>query len=284
MVIRIVTDTGVSLPLAVINAFDIAIVSGIVELDGEQFLEYPDLPPSDFYQRLANAGFVPTIWNPTVKAFRDVYSRLLDETPGATILSLHMSEAVAININQARQAADSFPEADIRIIDTRSMALGQGLMVHEAALMVRAGASIAQIIERLEAVQDRMLFYLAASSTAYLAISGRSGHDGHQSDEPDDARPVLTMGDGVVEAVEFHETRTQALLAMRQLALQTERLPGMRLGVMYGNCEAEAIMLSKDIGGKLRPETLLIAEIGATVGVNTGPGALGFCWYALENE
>jgi fatty acid-binding protein DegV len=160
------------------------------------------------------------------------------------------------------------------------MALGQGLMVYEAAQMARAGAAVDQIIDCLETVQDRMLFYLAASSTAYLA---RSGQDGHDSGDLADGRPVLTMYDGIIEAVELHEMRTQAILAMRKLALQTERMPGMRLGVMHGNCEAEALLLSRDIGGKLGPETLLIAEIGATVGVNTGPGTLGFCWYALEN-
>ncbi len=279
MVIRIVTDTGVSLPPKVINAFDIAIVSGVVEFGSKQFLEYPDLPPPDFYRRLAKAGFVPAIWEPSIRAFHDVYSRLLDQTPNATILSLHMSEVLASTIEQAWQAAELFPQADIRIIDTRSIALGQGLMVHEAAQMARAGASIDRIIHCLEIVQERMLFYLTADTTAYLAKGG------YQIDYDDlvDVRPVLTLYDGEITAVDVHERRTDALLAMRKLVLQAERRPGMRLGVMHGNCEAEAALMSRDIGGKLNPETLLIASIGATVGINTGPGALGVCWYSLED-
>ncbi len=171
--IKIATDSVANLPADVVQTFGIAVIPTYVSFGGETLRDGVDITPAQFYQRLAASAQLPVTTQPSVDDFEQFYRRLLEENPGATILSLHLSRLFSGIIASAEQAAARLPQADIRIFDTRSVSLGQGLMAREAAAMAEAGASIETILQRLEAMRDGMQFYAAMDTLDYLAKGGR---------------------------------------------------------------------------------------------------------------
>ena len=283
--IRIVTDTGANLPRSIIDEFGIIMVTGHIIFGDEIIAEYPDLPAAEFYRRLTAAKTLPTNRDSTAQDFKNAYRRALDESPGASILSLHVSEALAVTIGMARLAAASFPLVDIRVFDTRSVTLGQGLMVYEAARMARDGADMDAIMRRLEDMRSRMRLYLTVDTLEYLSRGGRVGRAARVMGGLLNVKPILTIRGGMVQSHSQQRSRARAIAALRDLALEgCAGADDLRLGIMHAVCEADARRLADELQGKLQPETLLIAEIGAAVGVHTGPGALGVCWYAPEEN
>lgn len=281
--IKIVTDSGGNIPPEIIAEFDITVVSTSIIFGDEVIPEYPDLPPAEFYRRLAARKEPPRTRDPGVRDFHDAFRTITTQRQGATVLGVFISEDLGIPMNAARQAAALLPDQDIRLFDTRSVTFGEGMMVWEAARMARAGSPVNEILARLDDMRRRVSLFVAVDTLEYLARGGRVGPMARLVGGLLDVKPVLTVQDGVVKASGQHRTRAHALDHLRALTMQECRgVRDLRIGVMHAVCEADARRLADEFQQELSPESLVITEIGAAVGSHTGPGALGVCWWYPE--
>jgi DegV family protein with EDD domain len=280
MTVRIVTDTGANLPQNIIDEHEIVIVSGRLTFEDRTFIEYPELSNEEFYRRLKSSSKLPLSRDSDIKDFRDAYNRVQKESPTATIISIHVSDALATTLNAARQAAALMPTTRIRLFDTRSVAFGEGLMVWEAARMVKAGAQPSDILKRLEDMRDRVQLYMVVDTLDYLAKGGRVGPVARLAGGLLDVKPVLTVRNGIVENYSQHFTRKRAITELTELVNQRcKGLKELRLGIMHAVCEDDAKTLANELKQSLNPDFAVISEIGPAVGIHTGPGAIGVCWY-----
>lgn len=279
--IRVVTDTGANLPDRMIDEFRIAIATGHIIFGDEMILEYPNLKAEEFYRRLAASSQLPVTRDSGVNYFKSFYEQILSQTPGATILSVHVAESLATTITAARQAAALLPAARILLFDTRSVSFGEGLIVWEAARMARDNAPVADILARLRDMRDKVELYLVVDTLTYLAKGGRVGPAARLAGGLLDVKPILTIKDGQVQSYTQYRTRARALAELEQIALaKCSGKSGLRMGVMHAVCEADARQLADSLQRRLSPEALAITEIGPAVGSHTGPGAIGIVWYA----
>src|SRR5690606_26970318 len=122
-------------------------------------------------------------------------------------------------ITSARQAADMLPDADIRIFDTRSASLGQGLMVMESARMARCGASIEEILKTLQLMRDRMQVVFVVKTLENLAKGGRIGRASYLLGSVLEIKPILKITEGVIDAHSRHRTWQRALSEMRTMVV-----------------------------------------------------------------
>jgi fatty acid-binding protein DegV len=53
---------------------------------------------------------------------------------------------------------------------------------------------------------------------------------------------------------------------------------------MHANCAQDAQAMVDELNFMLRPEVMMISELGAGMGALTGPGALGVGWYVPSGE
>lgn len=280
-VIRIVTDPACDLPPSFLTQHNVGVVPGRIVFGEEVLLGYPDLSPDEFYTRLAASADLPTQRDSTADDFRRLYERVLADAPGASILSIHVSEGLASTINAARQAAASFPGADIRLIDTRHVSLSEGLIVWEAARLIRQGRPVGEIIARLLHMRENTPHFFVVDTLEYLAKGGRVSAVQQFVGDLLDVKPVLAIEGGQVETYTSFRTRARALDALRDLVVdQAAGLPDLRLGVMHARREEDAARLASDLRAALDPAYLLVSEIGPIVGTHAGPGAIGAAWYA----
>lgn len=278
--IRIVTDTMSDIPQEVVNKYNIALIPAYVNFPDESFRDRFDLTSSEFYKRLVAADVLPTTGQPSVRDFEVLYRRLLAETPEATILSVHLSAALSGTIESGRQAANMLPEADIQIFDTRSLSLGEGLMVREAAHMAHEDAPLEAILKRLTDMRDNIQIYYTLDTLDYLVKGGRIGRAARLMGTLLDMKPILTLDKGAIEAHSRTRTRERAIGTLRDLALDAGRgKRGIHIGVMHSTCEEDARRLADELRAELEPDVLLITEIGPSIGTHVGPGTLGACWY-----
>lgn len=283
--IKIVTDTGGNIPPEIVDEFDITVVSGSIIFGNEIIVEYPNLPPAEFYRRLTTQKELPQGRDPGVRDFHDAFRKIAEQHRGATILCVHVSEALGTAMNASRQAAALMPDQDIRLFDTRSVTFGEGMMVWEVARMARDGSPVGDILARLADMRKRVEMFVVVDTLEYLARGGRVGPVARLVGGLLDVKPILTIKDGMVESSGQHRTRGRAIEHIRSM---TERActgkRNLRLGIMHAMCEDDARRLADGFRETLKPSDIVIAEIGPAVGMNTGPGALGVCWWWPEGE
>ncbi len=278
--LRIVTDAASNLPRQIVQDLDITVAPGYVSFDNE-VVSATSISAEEFFRRLAQSKKLPVSRDSGVKDFTDIYRRLLIETPGASILSIHLSESLATTINSARQAAALLPNASIRLFNTQNVALGEGLMVWEAARMAKDGASIDDILKRLLVMRERVEHLFMVDTLVYLEKGGRVGPVARLAGDLLNLKPILTVKDGLVQSHSRFVTRGRALSELKQYVLaKCEGSKGLRIGIMHAVCPDDARELADEFRKKLNPETLAVTELGPILGTNTGPGALAVAWYA----
>jgi DegV family protein with EDD domain len=147
--------------------------------------------------------------------------------------------------------------------------------------MAASGEPMSSILARLTGFRDRMQMLFMLDTLDYLARSGRVGPVTRLVGNLLDFKPLLTLRDGQIE---FHgrvRHRAQALETLRDSVVSSVGgRPGARIGVMHAACAPDAQALADQLREALNPETILIGQVGAGVGANSGPGAIGVCWYA----
>ncbi len=281
--LHLITDTVAGLPLETLERLGIPCVPQIVIFGQQSYREFYDITVGEFYTRQAAASELPRTSAPSPGEFEALFEQILAADPTAQILCIHPSAEVSGTVRSARPAAAMFPEARIRIFDTRSASLGQGMMVLEAARMAQAGLDADTILRRLAEMRDRMQVLFVPQTLDYLHKGGRIGRAAHLVGTMLDIKPLLAFREGVVQSHSKQRTHRRAIAAMRDLVLESARgRQGLHLGVMHALCEAEARALADELCGEVTPEVFLFGELGPAIGVHVGPGTLGVCWFVPD--
>ncbi len=278
--IKIVTDSIANLPPEVARDLEIAVIPAYVTFDNETLREDIDITSTEFFKRLAASPTLPVTSQPSVQDFETLYRKILTDHPGVTIISLHISAQLSGTLASARQAAARVADADIRLFDTRSVTLGQALMVRQAAEMARRGENVEAILARLGDMRDRLRFYATLDTLDYLAKGGRIGRAARLLGTVLDMKPIIFIREGAVDAYGRQRSRARAIGMLRSLVLQDAAgVRGLHLAVMHGACEAEARQVADELVAALHPEVFLFGEVGPTLGTYVGPGTIGVTWY-----
>lgn len=277
--IKIVTDSTANLPKSLVNEYNITVIPTYVHFDKQTFLDGVDLSSSEFYEKLVASPRLPTTSQASVNDFTETYKRILDAHPGASILSIHISEQLSGFLGSARQAAAFLPDVKITIFDSRAVALGVGLQVIEAAKMVKAGKSLEEILARLEIMRDGMNLYWTLETLDYLAKGGRIGKAARFMGGLLNIKPIIRLHKGAVDPYSRERSRQKAVDTIRQMALdQCKGKEGVHLAVMHTVEPQLAQQLALELSAALNPVTQITAELTPAVGVYSGPGMLGLGW------
>lgn len=284
--LKIITDTTAGLPRHILDKYDIPLVPQYVHFGDEAVRDTFDIDAAEFYKRQAAAADLPKTSAPSVGEFLTLFQDIFSKDPAATVLCIHPSTEISGTVRSAMPAAaqikEQYPQADIRIFDTRSVSIGLGLAVMEAAQMARNGADADAILKRLEYMRDNTEIYFVVSTLEYLAKGGRIGRASHLVGTLLDIKPILALVDGVVESHARARTRTRSLAELRSITLGAAKgKPGLRLGVAHAICEGEARQLADDLCVDLDPEVFLFADLGPSIGVHVGPQALAVGWVSI---
>jgi DegV family protein with EDD domain len=127
------------LPPEQMTELNIHIAPLVVTLDGKSYREDADIQPDEFYPLLAATDSLPTTSQPSAGDFAEIYRRLTAADPD--ILSIHMTSGLSGTVNAAKASAELVPEANVTVVDTKTLSAAAGWQVVAAARAVKAGWS-----------------------------------------------------------------------------------------------------------------------------------------------
>ncbi len=281
--IAIVTDTDCSLPLTLTDQLGVRQVPINIHFGEELFRTELDINDVALFARIDRDGVLPTTSAPSPGQFAEAYQAAFDE--GADeIICFTVSAEVSATYGAARNACDLVAGKPITVVDSRSLSLGQGFIVLQAAEMALAGRSREQILAATENLKARSHFFGALATLKYLAMSGRVGHLAAGMANLLNIKPILTIQDGKLEMLEKVRTRKKAW--GRMLELVAEALGGReieRLGIVHVAAEEQARQLEAMLRQNFRcPDDILISGLTAGLSVHSGAGMVGVGFVLAE--
>ena len=276
--IHIVTDSTSDLTPKLLSEMGVEgrvhIVPLTVHFGEVEYRDGVDLGRKEFYAMLARGDAMPRTSQPSPAAFADVYREI--SRPGDTIISLHISSRLSGTHQSAALAARQFDDRTIEVVDTRSVALGLGLMAAEAAQAAVAGEESKQILDRIRRRIASVRILFVVDTLEYLQRNGRIGKAQALVGGILNVKPILALEDGIVAPVE--KVRGKAKAVERLVERLIEAVPPGKLemgAVMHAAAPEQAEALAGRLHELYRGARFYVEELGPTVGTHAGPGTLG---------
>lgn len=278
--LRIVTDSTCDLPPELVERYGIVVVPALIRFGNETYLDGVEITRQEMYRRMVEGDEVPKSSQPSPGQFLEVYQELVAQ--GLSILSIHVTAKTSGVCQSAYLARSMLPEADIEVSDSASISMGTGFIILEAARAIEAGKGKSEVLALIEDIKSRMNIYATVGTLKYLRLSGRVGHMREIFGSLLDIKPIITLEEGVVKAVDKVRTRKRALdrvIELTRQAVGTEVV--INAAVMHTAVEEEALEFKKRVKRGFNCQELFFGEAGIALGANAGPGVLGLIAYKV---
>lgn len=273
----LVVDSTADLPDELARDPNLTLVPLTVFFGDEAFLDWVELKPDKFYEKLVSASRLPTTSQPPPGVWVDLYRRLRERYE--RVYSVHLSAEFSGTCETARAAAR---EVDgVTVVDSRLATGGIALLVDRMMDRIDRGVPQEEFDAYIEYFHRNKTFLFLPTTLDYLYKGGRIGRASHLVGTLLNIKPVLTIEDGVAD--EFKKARglRQALEIMRGGLLKrtdpgsdvyANLSHGLNLPVME---QLRGLLLeTTDRTIHLRPPSI----VGPIIGTYIGPGAVGLCF------
>ncbi|MCX8125799.1 MAG: DegV family protein, partial [Dehalococcoidia bacterium] len=173
--VAVVTDSTACLPAELVREYSITVVPVEFTYQGRVYRDGVDITPAEVYQLLARNGSLPTTSAPPPGAYLKAFEQLSHTV--REVLVITVSSTFSHTYDSARTAAEmakeEYPDLTIKVVDCKTAAGAQGLVVLKAARAAAAGKSLEEVAqvarESISAV--RLVAFL--DTMYYLARGGR---------------------------------------------------------------------------------------------------------------
>jgi DegV family protein with EDD domain len=276
--VAVVTDTTGYLPVEVVEANGIHLVSLYVNFGGERTEREADLADYDaFYEELRTAEELPTTSQPSVGDFIEVYEPLLSD--GRDVVSIHLSAGISGTADSARQAKEAL-ERDgrggerVHVFDSSTAAGGLGLVTLAAARRAMAGGDAEAVLTASREAREELKMWFAIDTLEFLKRSGRIGAASAWIGSTLKIKPILTL-EAEITPVERVRTSARMFERMVDYARQRESSGANGWVVQHIQAHEAATRLAEECRAIFGRDPVFFSEIGPVLGAHTGPGLLG---------
>jgi DegV family protein with EDD domain len=272
--VRIVTDSACELTEELVKQHEVIVVPLTIRFGAEEFEDRTELAPDEFWRRCQGKGALPETAAPSPGAFMAAFQQAADE--GATsVLCLTLSSKLSATYASAVTAAGTFTAIPVRVIDTRSVTMGQGLMAIAAAEEAADGMGLDDLFAASEDRTGRVRVYGVLGGLEFLQRGGRIGGAQALLGSLLSIKPVIVVKEGEVAEESKQRTRSRALSYMSTKVAGDAPLE--RLAIADGACDdIDAVALQLTAIAVEHP--MVSVQLGPVVGSHTGPNTVGVCY------
>jgi DegV family protein with EDD domain len=274
MTVGIVTDSTADISPQQAQALGITIIPLTVFFGEGAYLDGIELDNAGFYTKLQESEVFPRTSQPSPTVFQEAYLRLIDRGVDG-ILSVHISSKLSGTYQCACIARDTLPDdvkkIPLEIIDSQSVSVGMSQAVLQAAREARMGVGLKEIKAHLLNQLSRTRVLCVLDTLEYAKRSGRLGSAAAFLGTLLNIKPIISLKDGAVIAVERPRTRSKAYTRIAELISDMGQIEQLVIGesneeVGQGLAQALKTIYQGDI-----PRY----KLGAVLGAHGGPGIVG---------
>jgi len=273
--VAIVTDSASDLDPARARLLGITVVPLVVSFGSASFKSGVDISTDEFWARMtAPEAPFPTTAAASPGDFQQAYERLFADGAEA-IVSIHVAGTLSAAIKSAQVAAGLLGGREVRIVDSMSASMGEGLLAELAVELAGLGVSAEEIARVVTKRRDDIGVFLALDTLDYLRRGGRISGAQAAIGTLLSVKPIIRIAEGLVETADRVRTRGKARERLIEL-LCTK--PMERLSVLHTtNAGVEEFVpeLEAHVPGGIDPARVTVDLVGPSVGPHLGPGCVG---------
>lgn len=276
----VATDSGANLPSSLIEQYGIEVIPLWVKMEGRFYRDGVDIQPLEFFQSLKERVQNVGTSQPAPGEWLEFYRRLQDQAEA--IVSVHVTSRYSGVVGAARAAAAELAPFPIEVVDTGTIAMAEGFVALAAARAAEAGASLAEVMQRVRELTPRVDLIAALETIEYAVRGGRMATAAHLLSSLLRIKPLVRVQSNEVNIFGKTRTRTKAIRSLLdELAERVGDMP-LHVAVLYTDALEEAQHIRDEIVARFHCEEVYLEVAAPVLGVHSGPGAIGLAFYAEE--
>ncbi len=277
MTVVVVTDASARLPADLLEKWSIRVVPLHILLDGRDLRDDIDDVPEDIYQQHATTAAA------TPAELANVYQQALADSGGDGVVAVHISSALSGTYGAAqRTAADLDPK--VRVVDSRSAAMGTGFVALAAARAAAGGGDLEAVSEAAPSAVPRSHAFVVVHRLDNLRRSGRIGGAKAWLGTALALKPLLRIDDGKLVLAQRIRTVTHATEVMIDRVCEVVGDRPAALAVHHVANPDGAKEVAAALAERLPAcEPALITGLGPVLALHVGAGAVAVCLQLPED-
>lgn len=274
--IAIMVDSGTDVPPNYRKKYGIYWLPLIINYSNRQCLDGIDITPREMYDLLPVE--IPKTSLPDGGAIVDMFDRIKADGY-EKVLAVTISSGLSGTYNMVRLMAEEYNGLEIYVLDSRNISIGAGMLAIRAAQMVNdEGSSWENLIMKIPREVGKSKVFFCVDTLKYLQKGGRIGLVTAMLGSSLNLKPVISCNsDGIYYTVAKAMGRARSIQKIIDLAADfASKAERAELAIMNGCAETEALATRKKAEGMIVNSVFTVAgQIGAALGVHTGPGLIG---------
>ena len=217
------------------------------------------------------AAVNPERWRETIEPWLKQGKDVLVLAFSSGLSTTYQSAVIA-----ARELAESYPDRRVRVVDTLSASLGQGLLVWYACQKRDEGLTLDETADWVEDNKLHLCHWFTVDDLFYLKRGGRISAATAVMGTMLNIKPVLHMDDeGHLISMGKSRGRKAAIAALAEKTKELgEGYDNATMFISHGDCLEDAEYLAQLLKSKYGVKNVYIGYVGAVIGSHSGPGTL----------
>lgn len=288
MAYQIITDSSCDLSTELIKEKHLHVVPFYVSFDEENyFKENEEIKVHEFYQKMVdNPDIFPKTSLPSVEDYIEAFTPYVKQ--GTDIICICITTKFSGSYNSASTAKDilleDYPDAQITVIDATVNTVLQGILVLEAVRMQEDGLGYREVIEGIERIKGTGRIIFTVGNMDYLIHGGRVGKVMKVAVNALKIRPMIILKEGEIFPFGIARSRKKSIQKIIEKTKAhfeeiKESPDDYEIVIGYGYDYEEAVAFREELLASLKTYSHItdvgIFQIGAMIGVHTGPYPIG---------
>ena len=148
--LKIITDSASDMPQYIVERFNLHVIPIPVVIDGVDYLDGATIHTKEFYEILDDVSRDIKTYHINPAMFEEAFRPYAEHND--SVIYLCFSTGIAGTFNAANIAKqnilEDYPDFDLTIVDSKSAAIGFGLIVYKLLLLQEAGADKEKLLRR----------------------------------------------------------------------------------------------------------------------------------------
>ncbi|HUV28921.1 MAG TPA: DegV family protein [Anaerolineales bacterium] len=284
--VAIVTDSTACIPIPIMDELNIHWLPYYIHRGEETLRDMVSITPAEFYTWLPTAEELPHTAIPGPGEYLAMYQKLAEKEGVQQIASIHMTSKGSGAFQAAQTAKEMLkevlPDLVVEVIDTLNVSMCHGWMVIEAAREAMQGASLKDVVNKVAQLVPVTRMLQTADTLKYLYMGGRIGRAQHLAGSLLNIKPLISMEDGIIVSLGTARSRKRAYQMMvEKIESVVGRNGEIKIAYVHAAALEEAEKIQDLVEARLTTVETIFAELSPALGVHTGPGTAGLCYYPV---
>jgi DegV family protein with EDD domain len=272
--IALITDTTSDLSKEIIDRYDIKVLPFRILYKDREYKDGVDITPREVYEGFKTE--IPTSSFPLSSDMEALYEKL--ESEGYThVIGITLSSGLSGISNGLRLVSENHPSIKSFIFDSKTISLGEGVLVEECGKLIKEGKDYEYITNKLPELRKKVKLFFVVGTLEYLKKGGRIGLVSGTIGELLNIKPIVAVDDeGRYFTYDKVRGRRQSLNRTLQIAEEMLKVKPYKIYIMNGHSDEDCKYMYEEF--KKLPNIISVelgGDISPVSGVHSGPGLVG---------